>query len=249
MEPDNAGSTPTREHVVHRLSRLLALNRRVRDPKIEPRNRLPGLPALQRWQSQRLARSYADLLRAADSRAATEFFLSDLYGDHDVSVRDREMERVMPMMKRILPPAMLSIAADAIELAVLSHGLDLRVAGQLATFLPDDVEISEDDYARAYRQEGHLRLRRRQIDLVESVGLALGDAVTQPWIKRLLRMARGPARLAGLLELQRFLERGFTSFGQLDSVPDFVRRLSDGERVASARLFAGEQDPFRLGSV
>ncbi|MEZ5485022.1 MAG: hypothetical protein R3F01_07690 [Lysobacteraceae bacterium] len=239
---------PDRHRVTHRIGRLLMMNHRARDPDIEPRNRLAILPDLQRWQSRRLARSYADLLAAADSRSATEFFLSDLYGDHDVSLRDREMERVMPMMQRILPPAMLVIAADAIELAVLSHALDLRVAEQLTLAGGSDAGIDVNGYAAAYRAAGHQPLRRRQIQRIESVGLALGDAVNQPWIARLLRLARGPARLAGLLELQRFLERGFDAFGQLDDVPAFMARLCGNERVVSERLFADKSDPFGFGA-
>ncbi|MCB1560155.1 MAG: hypothetical protein KDI75_03510 [Xanthomonadales bacterium] len=244
-----AGDAPGRHWVTHRIGRLLGMNHRARDVRVEPRNRLSVLPGLQRWQSRRLARSHADLLAAADSRAATSFFLSDLYGDHDVGLRDREMERVMPMMQRVLSPAMLMIAADAIELAVLSHALDLRVAEQLAIAGIDEAGINVDSYAAAYRATGHRRLRQRQIQRIESVGLALGDAVNQPWIARLLRLARGPARLAGLLELQRFLERGFDAFGQLDDVPAFMRRLCDHERSISARLFAAERDPFGFGEA
>ena len=248
FRPDAAaGDAPGRHWVTHRIGRLLGMNHRARDADIEPRNCLPVLPGLQRWQSRRLARSYSDLLAAPDSRAATEFFLSDLYGDHDVSLRDREMERVMPMMQRILPPAMLMIAADAIELAVLSHALDLRVAEQLTIAGIDEAGINAASYAAAYRSAGHRRLRQRQIQRIESVGLALGDAVNQPWIARLLRLARGPARLAGLLELQRFLERGFDSFGQLDDVPAFMARLCGNERIVSTRLFGADADPFGFG--
>ena len=243
----SAGETPGRHWVVHRIGRLLGMNYRARDPKIEARNNLPILSGLQRWQSRRLARSYDDLLQAPDSQAATRFFLSDLYGDHDVSLRDREMERVMPMMQRILPPAMLMIAADAIELAVLSHALDLRVAEQLALKGIDEAGIDVRSYAAAYRAAGHRRLRQRQIRRIESVGLALGDAVNQPWIARLLKLARGPARLAGLHELHRFLERGFDSFGQLHDVPAFMSRLCGNERLVSEQLFAGRADPFGFG--
>jgi len=236
-----SGDAGGRQRVVARLSLLLRMNRRIRDPEIEPRNELKALQPLQRWQSQRLRRTYSALLEVADSRAAAEFFLSDLYGDHDVSGRDREVERVMPMMQRLLPPPMLAIAADAIELAVLSHALDLRVAAAL----PESVaRISDTQYAAAYQIAGRARLRRRQIDLVESVGLALGDAVTQPWIARLLRLARGPARLAGLRELQSFLERGFGAFGQLHDVEAFVGTLCHGERTVMRRLFEGHPRPF-----
>ncbi len=47
------------------------------------------LSLLRRWQSARLARTYADLLQNARYRPAAEFFLDELYGNGDLGQRDR----------------------------------------------------------------------------------------------------------------------------------------------------------------
>ena len=69
-------------------------------------------------------------------RPAAQFFLSDVYYDHDFSRRDADIARVLPMMQRLLPSALLSTVADAIELGLLTHAFDLRMAQRLQTLAP-----------------------------------------------------------------------------------------------------------------
>ena len=231
-----------------RLTHLLAANRRHRDPRIEPRNRSPWLKPLQRWQTQRLADTFEDFVASPATRPGAEFFLSDLYGDHDVTARDRGVERVMPMMKKLMPAELLATAADAIELAVLSHAFDLRVAQALEDIADPKQPLRTQDYALAYRTAGLPRLRGRQIDLIVAIGDALDQAVRKPWLSRLLRISRFPARAAGLGDLQAFLERGFAAFHAMADAPAFMQAIADRERDASARLFADDPAPFDFSS-
>ena len=227
-----------------RLARRLDWQRTAHDPLRDPRNLLPQLSLLRQWQSRRLAGSFADFLANPRMRPAAEFFLADLYGDRDFSARDRDAARILPMMSRLLPDTLLRAATDAIELAVLSHVLDLRVAEQLAKRVKPMAPPTVADYARAYRQGGYRRLRRHQIELVLRVGHALDAAVKKHGVHKLLRAARIPAQLAGLQELQAFLERGFTAFEALGGADEFLDAVAGRERDVSERLFAGDPKPF-----
>jgi hypothetical protein len=193
--------TPCMSHhaLDRRLTRLAQSNRRCRDVAVDARNASPWLPPLLRWQAARLRDSFADFLASPRERLAAEFFLSDLYGDFDVSERDREVERVLPLMRRVLPEKLLLAIADTLELAVLSHAFDLRMAEALSQQVPVE-GIDAVSYAAAYREVGRHRLRRHQISLIQSVGLILERAVSTPFVGSLLRMSRGPARAAGLHE-------------------------------------------------
>ena len=51
-------------------------------------------------------------------------------------------------------------------------------------------------------------------------------------------------KLAGLSELQGFLERGVAAFEELGDASAFVAEIERAERKASERLFAGKPDPF-----
>ena len=227
-----------------RLARRLAWQRAAHNPVRDPRNRLPTLPLLRQWQAVRLENSFGDFLASPTMRPAAQFFLSDLYGDRDFSARDRDAARILPLMSRLLPESLLRAAADAIELAVLSHALDLRMAQALAERRNPMAPITTADYRRAYRKANFPRLRRHQIDLVVGVGRTLDAAVHKHGVFKLLKASRLPAQLAGLHELQAFLERGFTAFAALGGADEFLGRIAAQERKVSSRLFAGDPDPF-----
>ena len=116
---------------IPRLARRLAWHQAVYDPAREPRNGSRWLKPLQAWQAQRLQASFAGFLGDPVRRPAAQFFLTDLYGEHDFSRRDADIARVIPMMQKLLPAALLKTVADGIELAALTHALDLRMAEAL----------------------------------------------------------------------------------------------------------------------
>ncbi len=230
-----------------RLSRRLDVHQALHDPQREPRNRLRWLKPLQTWQAQRLERSFARFLQDPARRPAAHFFLSDVYGDRDFSQRDADIAKVMPMMQRLLPSALVATVADGIELGALTHALDLRMAQALQRIAPQRRSIDEALYAQAYREVGLPRLRARQIELIDHVGQGLASALRMPGVSTLLKLSRVPAKAAGLGELQIFLERGFAAFEELDDPQAFLADIRQSESAAMARLFAGEADPFRIG--
>ncbi len=229
-----------------RLSRRLVCHQALHDPLHEPRNRLRWLKPVQTWQTQRLERSFARFLQDPARRPAAHFFLSDVYGDRDFSQRDADIAKVMPMMQRLLPSALVATVADGIELGVLTHALDLRMAQALQRLAPRRRSLDEALYADAYRDVGRPRLRARQIALIDHVGQGLASALRMPGVSMLLLLSRVPAKAAGLGELQLFLERGFAAFAGLDDAQAFLADIRHHESTAMSRLFSGEADPFRV---
>ena len=119
------------------------------------------LQRLQQWQLQRLSRTYADFLAEPHYRPALEFFMRDLYGPHDFSQRDRDLEKVLGTWERVLPERGITAIRSALELESLSQSLDIAVVDALG-----EREPSETSYAAAYRQASRLRDRQRQIWLI-----------------------------------------------------------------------------------
>lgn len=227
-----------------RLGRLLARHRELHDPAREPRNRLRWLPELRRWQAARLRASFGHFLHDARRAPAATFFLGDVYGDHDFTRRDADIVRVIPMMRRLLPKKLLATVADAIELGVATQELDLRIAEALEEIAPRRRRLDEALYGEAYRLVGQEKQRQRQIALIGRVGRGFGEALRMRGVAALLAFSRGPAKLAGLGELQGFLERGYAAFEALDDAAAFVDEIERDEREVSRRLFAGEDEPF-----
>ena len=82
------------------------------------------LRSLRHWQAARLAATYQDFRKDPRFAAATEFFLTDLYGPEDFPARHRELERVWGRLRRALPRVLVGVLQNAIELDVLTLELD-----------------------------------------------------------------------------------------------------------------------------
>ena len=199
------------------------------------------LAELKAFQSKRLAATYADVAAQPRYRLATAFFLDDLYGPKDFSSRDAAMLRIHPVMVRTLPDSAVATATRAIELEALSETLDHRVAAGL-----EPGPIDEARYARAYREYSSRDERERQIELIVAVGRDLDALVKKPLVQATLKLMRTPARLAGLQDLQDFLERGFESFRAMNGAGAFLDLVRERETEILNRLFSGATKPFSV---
>ena len=204
------------------------------------------LSLLRCWQSARLARTHADLLRSPLYRPAAEFFLDELYGDRDLGQLEHDLARIVPMMTRILPAAVLHTAGLALELNALSREFDARMTRILiAEFDPHTLD--ETTYVAAYRRCASYDQRYHQIDLTERLGRDLQAIVPKRIIHAALKLARTPARLAGLGELHRFLAAGFHAFHHMGvDAGTFVTTIIHRERVILERIRTGHPRPLEL---
>jgi hypothetical protein len=195
---------------------------------------------LRRFQSARLADTHADLLANIETRPAAQFFLDDLYGAADFTQRDADIERLVPIMERMLPVAALHYIAEAIELDALSESLDAEMATRLGE------HFTQDDYLAAYRAVGRRADREKQIEHVNSVGHSLCELVRRPFIGTTLSAMRTPAKLTRLSELQQFLERGYDAFKQMKKPEDFVIAIVTRETQILENIFSNKKAPFSL---
>ena len=200
------------------------------------------LAELQRWQSQRLLRSHADLRANPRYRSAVEFFFNELYGGSDPTARDRDLQRVHRVMERLLPKEALHALMLAIELEILSQELDAEVVRNLPAG-----PITVESYAEGYRGAGRRPDRERQIELLGVIGGFLDGVVKKPIIRALVHFARKPAHAAGFGAMQEFLERGLDAFEAMHGADEFLATLREREWLAMERVFAAEPDPFGFG--
>ncbi len=200
---------------------------------------------LREWQAGRLARTHAELLASARFGNAAQFFLSDLYGPKDFSSRDEEVERILPLLIKMLPGSALRTVALAVELDAISELLDSAMVAVLCRRGVIE-HIDEDAYAAAYRAVGCQPERQRQIALIRETGEALDRLARKPLLNGMLKLMRGPAHLAGLGDLHAFLERGFNAFRSMGSATEFLDSIEYKEQQLLNRLFAGVASPFSI---
>lgn len=241
VEPtDTTDNVDERQACAHELAHWLMQARHLRIEASAQPQRAARRQALRAFQADRLARTHADLLGSERYQAAAEFFLSDLYGPKDLGARDAEIERVLPRMTNALPLAGLRALQAAAELDALSEQFDAAMVDALGAQL--DGVLADADYAAAYRQTGNPAGRQRQIDLIDSVGQTLDSLARKPGLATLIKMMRKPAQLAGLGELQSFLERGFSAFRSMRRADEFLALVVGRERELARQLFDGARE-------
>lgn len=208
----------------------------------EPGFPLVELEHVQAWQRQRLARSYVDLISQPRYRAAGDFFLDELYGGLHFRERDQEMERVLPVMVRMLRDDMLRVLAEAFELQSLSLSFDMDMTAALQQAGWE--KLNTQRYGEIYRACRRAHERERQIELIGHLGIELNQLVHHRLVLLLIRTLRGPARAAGFGLLQSFLEQGLNAFRVMGDGTEFVETIWHNERDVMQRLLAGDKNPF-----
>ena len=203
----------------------------------------PGIAAAKRavreYQNRRFAQTYADLGRNPRYQGAIGFFLYELYGDADMSARDADLLRVLPVMTRMLPAVALQTIRDALAFEAIAERLDAEVARQLG-----DRALDDASYSAAFVACGRRDLREQQLTYVGQIGRALDRMTKWPMISTSLKVMRAPARAAGLESLQMFLESGYTAFAKMRGADEFLATIARREAVIVERLFGGHPRPF-----
>jgi hypothetical protein len=191
--------------------------------------------AIKAYQQRRFSHTYADLLASERYRSAARFFLDELYGPRDFTQRDAQFARVVPALVRLFPQDIVDVVGTLARLHALSEQLDTTMADHLT-----GTDVDAARYRAAWQATGEPTQRALQVELTLEVGSALDRLVRQPLLRQTLRMMRGPARLAGLADLQVFLERGFDTFRAMRGAQQFLDWVGQRERALVEVLFGAE---------
>ena len=192
--------------------------------------------AVKRFQQARFTHTYSDVLASPRFGAAARFFLEELYGPQDFTERDAQFKRVVPTLVRLFPGDIVSTVTALTQLHALSEELDGAMAASLVEWRADE-KLASIDYARAWQTVGRRDDRKRQVELVQTIGAALDRYTRTPMLSTSLKMMRGPARVAGLGSLQQFLETGFATFKSMRGAQEFLDLIGQREGVLIDALF------------
>lgn len=206
----------------------------------------PQLALLRVWQSERLSRTYADLLADKHSGPACCFFLSDIYAPRDFSQRNDDVERIHTYLSRVVPAQMLQLLTDTIELNKLTDQLDHALLRALVDRLGVTVVITPLLYAEGYRVCDNYTERKYQIDLTTRLLKEVAVGARLAAVGVAMKVVRGPAQRAGWGELYDFLERAYAAFKQMRDVKTFARTIKEREMRILDQIFAGAPDPFSV---
>lgn len=199
--------------------------------------------ALRFWQAQRFRNTYADILQDAHMGPAALFFLTELYSEQEFSQRDAQFARIAGTVERLFPQTVVQTATLLAKLHALSETLDACMALTWQANAPEDKTLDLSIYQQLWKSlfdaPGYAAARQQQLDATHDLGLQLQRHTQVPGLRLMLKMMRAPATAAGLQDLQRFLERGFDTFGQLGKagkVPQFLAAVGQRESAWLAQM-------------
>ena len=173
------------------------------------------------WQVEYMLPFYEDLRTTAGRAAAVDFFVSDLTGIN-ISERDQEFAKVVPVMSRMLPAKALNVVATAMQLNARVLGINLSICRELYAEIAFDTKITQASYCSACRRASRLEECLELVHLTAEIGRSLDDVIRIPMMGLMLRAMRTPARLAGFGVLQVFLETGYKTFNALQDIDQFL---------------------------
>ncbi len=199
--------------------------------------------ALRRWQAQRFRNTYEDILKDAHMGPAALFFLSELYSEQEFSQRDAQFARIAGAIERLFPQSVVQTATLLAKLHALSETLDACMAIQWQAASDQQSTLDLSNYMSSWQSlmstPGYAIARQQQLDATQELGLQLQRHTKVPGLRLMLKMMHAPATAAGLQDLQRFLERGFDTFGQLGKagkVQQFLAAVAQREGAWLAQM-------------
>lgn len=204
----------------------------------------PGLAQavsdVKHFQARRFQGTYTDMLGSPQYQPAALFFLEELYSEKDYSSRDAQFARIAGALERMFPEQVVQTAVSLARLHCLTEELDLAM-GQ--SWMASGAANEVARYIAAWRAVDRRSDRNIQVATVLDVGHELDRLTRMPGLRMMLKMMRGPANLAGLGALQRFLELGFDTFAAMgrkgDGAAYFLATVQTRESGLIDLLFDG----------
>ena len=203
------------------------------------------------FQARRFRGTYADLMASPSFGPAAGFFLEELYSDTDYTDRDLQFGRIAGTLQTMFPQPVVNTAVALAVLHAQTEELDQDMGrAWLAQEAGANAANDAARYTAAWRTVGQRHARQQQLERVLAMGTDLARLTRTPGLRMMLRMMRGPANAAGMGALQKFLEAGFDTFGQLarqrGGVEEFLATIEQRERALMDLLF--DADPVTCGT-
>lgn len=198
--------------------------------KDKPCDFIPLKRELQRFQSERLNRTYADLNADPQFSAIGDFFFTQVYAPVDFSFRNASIKTLQQVLEgRIYRPINLAML-KVVELHDLSDALD---DGMVANMIDAGIgpELNLEQYRTIYQQLDNYDQRIYQINLTIDVIKAF-HALSQKWVVAAsLKTVAATAHVFKVGQVMDFFNEGYRAFRKIKSIDHFVDTIAHRERA------------------
>lgn len=207
-----------------------------------------ALSAIKGFQAKRFVATYQDLLDSSEFGRAACFFLEELYGEGDYTLRDAQFARIAGALQKFFPNQVVATAVSLAQLHALTEELDFQMARSWmeVSTCTDTTDNAVRRYVDTWHTIGRADDRYLQLDSVLAVGAELDRLTRTPGLRFMLKMMHRPAVAAGLGSLQTFLETGFDTFagmsGKGTRAKEFLSLIRERETLWMGHLFSSNRD-------
>jgi len=193
--------------------------------------------ALQKFQSERLAETYQDLMTDPQYKKIGHFFFEKLYGPEDFSFRDTSIKKLHKLLKGKVYSGIISAVSKVIELHELSDRLDDRMVEQMMAMGVGE-NMNMDQYQAVYRSLDNYDQRLYQIDLGAEVTQVFYK-LSKKWVVAVsLNTVRTAAHLIGMGKIIDFIYEGYEGFRAIKNIDYFFDTVDTREHAWHEELWS-----------
>ncbi|MEA3231552.1 MAG: hypothetical protein U9Q05_07360 [Thermodesulfobacteriota bacterium] len=193
---------------------------------------------LQRFQSERLNRTYADLMVDPRYAGLGDFFFNRLYAPKDFTFRDTSIKNLQHLLEGRIYRPMTAAMLKVIELHELTDNLDDRMVEKMvATGIGP--KLTMDLYQAVYRQLNNYDQRVYQISLIVDV-TRIFHGLSRKWVVAIsLKTVTVAAHLLKSAKIIDFINEGYLAFRKVKRIDHFVDTITRREQAWHDKLWRG----------
>lgn len=193
--------------------------------------------ALQRYQTERLRRTYADLEEDPAYRRLVRFFFEHIYGPQNFELRNQSIKSLHQKLSGILKGEIIDNVGKVIELQELSEELDELMTHKMLEYGLEE-NFREEEYQDIYRRCNNYDRRVYQISLLVESVKGIHHISQMRLIGWSLKVVRSTAHLAGMGNIMDFLVQGYEAFHSTKNIDYFTETIRKRETARNEQLFA-----------
>ena len=196
---------------------------------------------LQQFQSDRLSRTYADLMANPEYQKMARFFFGKLYAPDDFAFRDQSIKTLHRVLKGAVYSGMVSAVGLVIELHEFSDRLDDRMVEEMIRQeVGEDMDLAQ--YAEIYRALDNEDERVYQIELIGRVTRAF-HKLSHKWMVGVsLKTVRATARILGMGRIMDFVGEGYDAFKTIKDIDPLIETILQREFAWHDALLRGDPE-------
>lgn len=196
------------------------------------------LKQLHAWQKNRMREMHQPFLDDQPKHNLMNFILDELYVGLDLSCLGENIESAIAIALKLV--SRTSTLTCAFEFNALTAELDDQITSCIFEDLQADT-LTESVYSDANVILNTRMQRARQVELLSELVDGLDKAVQSAFVYGAFKLAKTPAKVAGLGKLYELADRGYAALRSVKKAESLIANVMSAEHHFYERMFFNHQ--------